>query len=112
AERMTQIEQRPVAGLEFVALDHVGLGFAGFGDGMRTCLTAGKYVPPVLLEPGEKVRPVDQAIFCNLGISGPEFALWQRIENVRIRKDKRRLLEHSDEILAPGGIDARLATDR
>ena len=86
AEGVAEIEQRPVAGLEFVARHDIGLGAAGFGDRLGARRTAGKHVAPVLLEPGEEIRPVDQPVFGDLGIAGAEFARRQRVERGRVGK--------------------------
>ena len=84
AKRMAEIEQGPVAGLEFVARHNVSLGTAGLCDRLDTRCAAVEHVLPVLFQPGEEIRPVDKAVFGDLGIAGAEFAQRQRAQRFRV----------------------------
>ena len=64
---------------------------------------AGKHLAPVLLQPGEEFRPVDQPVFGDLGIAGAEFARRQRVERAGIGEHQLRLVEHADQVLAVRG---------
>ena len=58
----------------FIAGDDGRLGFAAHCDGVIEFGSAPKNGGPVGLQPGEEIRPVDQAIFGDLGVSSGEFA--------------------------------------
>ena len=75
AEGVAEIEQRAVAGLELVARRR-RRPWRGRIRAIAS-VRAGpprKDLAPVLLQPGEELRPVDQAVFGDLGIAGAEFA--------------------------------------
>ena len=111
-ESMAEIEKRPVTGFALVARNNGCLATAGFSDGLRPCRAAGEDLLPVLFQPFEKIRAVDQAVFRNFGITGPEFTRAQRIENLRIGQNQLRLIKDTDEIFAMCRVDPGLATDR
>ena len=100
AECVAEIEQRAVAGLELVARHDIGLGAAGFGDRLVRAGAAGEDRAPVVFQPGEEVRPVDQAVFGDFGIAGAEFARRQRVEHVGVGEHELRLVEDADQVLA------------
>ena len=111
AEGVAEIEQRAVALLGLVARDDGGLGFAAHRDGVAQLGAACEHRLPVRFEPGEEMRPVDQAVFDDFGIAGGEFARRQGGEAVGVGEHERRLMEGADQILAMRRIDAGLAAD-
>ncbi len=110
-ERMAEVEQRAVALLALVPCHGCGLGPATRRNGFGAGRAAREDGLPLPFEPGEERRVIDQAIFDDLGVTGPELPLRQRREAIRIGEHQRRLVEGADEILAVAGIDAGLAAD-
>src|SRR5208282_133342 len=74
AESVAEIEKRAVALLGLVARHYGGLGFATDRNGVVKFRPTAENRRPMVLQPGEKIRPVDQAIFDHFGIAGGEFA--------------------------------------
>jgi hypothetical protein len=72
----------------------------------------GKHAAAVGLAPGEKCGIVDQAIFDDLGVTGPHLALVERVEEGRIGHNQRGLMKCPDQILFTEGVDRGLAADR
>ena len=60
----------------------------------------------------EHRRITDRSVFDDLGEPLVEFTLWQATQRVGIRNHKPWLMEGSDEILTPGGIDSGLSANR
>ncbi|MCY1507599.1 hypothetical protein D9M68_418800 [compost metagenome] len=111
AEGVAEIEQRPQTVLALVRCHDLGLGLAADRDRLDASRAAGKDRLPVLFEPGEEVRLVDQPILRDLGIAGAKLAWTQRVEHVGIGEHQIRLMEDADQVLAVRGIDAGLAAD-
>ena len=66
---------------------------------------------PIRFAPGEESRIVDQAIFDDFGIAGPQLASVERVEQRGIGDDEQRMVEGPDQILLPGRVDGGLAAD-
>src|SRR6056297_4314571 len=111
AESMAEIEQRPLAGLAFVARHDRRLGPAGDFHGVLALGPATIYPRPVGLAPGKEVGITDQAVFDRLGITGTDFAQGQRIQQAGIGEHQARLVEGADQILALRRVDPGLAAD-
>src|SRR5690606_23936028 len=88
AEGVAQVEERALARFVFVTLDDFRLGAAGGGDRLHACGSAGKDLTPTRLQPGEEVRPIDEAVFGDRRIAGAELARGQRVERLCIGKDQ------------------------
>ena len=74
AERVAEIEQGPLAGLELVGRDNTRLGPAGGGNRLLALGAAGKDRAVVRLEPGEEGGIAKQAVFDDLRVAGAELA--------------------------------------
>src|SRR5436309_10558929 len=79
-ERVAEIEQRPLAGLALIPTYGRGLHAAAHRDRMLTRRTAGEYLLPIRLEPGEETGIPHQPVFSDFGIAGAEFTQRQGIE--------------------------------
>jgi hypothetical protein len=112
AEGVAEIEQRPVPVLALVAHHHGGLGPAALRHRVVALGAAGENPAPVPLAPAEERLVVDEPVFRDLGIAGAHLAERQGVEERRVGEHQARLMEGADEVLAVGGVDARLAADR
>ena len=111
-ESVAQIEQGAASGLALVRRHDIGLRLATHGDGMgERVILARQHPRAVLLQPAEEVRPVYQAVFHDLRVAGPEFAVGQGGERGRVGEHETRLVEGADEVLALRRVDRRLASD-
>ena len=111
AEGVAQIQQSAVALFGFVARHDGGFGGAAFADRLRQLRTARKHAGPIALQPGEKRRVVDDAVFHHLAITGAKFALGQAGQRIGVGQHQSRLIERTDEVLAVLRIDRGLAAD-
>ena len=100
AKRMTQIEQRPASGLQFVRSHHIRLCLTGPGDGFVPLCPTGKHRLPVGFQPVEEVGIAQKTVFGNFRITGTKIAQRQRIQNGRIGQHQRGLMKGADEVLA------------
>jgi hypothetical protein len=114
AEGVTEIEQRPRAALfALVGRHDLGLGAdAGLHRMAALLARRGKHLAPILLEPGEERRIVDEPVFHHLRIARAELALAQGRERGNVGQHQARLVESADQILALPRVDAGLAADR
>ena len=111
-EGVTEIEQRPFAGLPLVTADNRSLHAAAHRNGVLARRPAREHVAPVRLEPGEEGGISDQSVFRHFGISRAELAWRQCIEQRRVGEDQDRLMKRADQVLAMAGIYRGLAADR
>ncbi|MNX86132.1 hypothetical protein D3C86_1180010 [compost metagenome] len=111
AEGVAEVEQRAHAVFFLVGHHHIGLGLAAGRNRLDAGGAAGADFIPVLFQPEEEIRLVDQAIFDDFGVTSAELPRAQRIEHRRIRQHQIGLVENADEVLAVAGVDARLAAD-
>ena len=110
---MPQIEQRTLPLFRFVGTDDARLGVAAGQDGAA----AGRGVPgqhggTIAFQPIEEIGHVDDAVFHDLGIAGPQFAGGQGVEHACIGENQTRLIESAHQVLALGCVDGGLAADR
>src|SRR5438105_15942672 len=73
-EGVSEIEERALARFALVAADDRSIGAATRGDRMNALGTAREYGAPILFEPAEERRVVDQAVFGDFRVTGAEFA--------------------------------------
>ena len=112
-EGVAQVQQRALAGFLFVLGDDGGLGGArGFDRSRDQTLIALDQIGAVAFQPGEEVRPVDQAVLDHLGVAGQQLALGQGAQGIAVGQHQARLMEGADQVLAVTGIDAGLTADR
>ena len=109
---MAEIKEGPLSALALVMRHNCRFHPAAHRDCMLARRTAGKDLPPIRLQPGEEARISYQPVFDDFGITGPELARRQRVEQSGICNHQQRLVERADEVFAVFRIDCGLSANR
>src|SRR3954447_5457553 len=84
AERVSEIEQRTLAGLALVARYDASFAAARDRDRVLARSATGEHVLPICFQPGEEARITEQPELGELRITGPKFARGERVEQCRV----------------------------
>ncbi|QTK81333.1 Hypothetical protein AT6N2_L0403 [Agrobacterium tumefaciens] len=110
-EGMAEIQKGAHAIFLLVGHDNICLRLATRRNRLNASGAAGADFVPVLFQPEEEIRLVDQTVLDDFGVAGAELARTERIEHRRIGQDQIRLVKNTEKVLAVAAVDAGLATD-
>ena len=111
AERVAEIEQHPLAEVEFVVFNDRLFDRTAGGDDLVHMLHK-RCAPRARLEQREKRLVADGRGLDDLRQPVAEGTLRQRVQERRVDEDRLRLIERTDEVFPPWKIYGDLAADR
>src|SRR5215217_5270481 len=96
-EGMPEVEEGAFSGrIVGVGNDNARLGANAMLDcGLANFAISTQYFGAIRFAPGKKIWVVDQAIFDDLGIAGPQLAGIERIEQRRVGNDEQGMMERA-----------------
>ena len=110
---MAEIQKRTHTTFVLIRGHYLGLVLTGtFNRIGERCLITGEQGRNIVLQPDEKRLVPDQTIFNDLGDTGMQLPLIQRVQHAGIGNNTLWLIEGTDHVFAQGVIDTGLATHR